>query len=139
MIIPDLTDKHEVKVKDAVFSVRALPAKTYRSLISRLSFLREMSNKVTKESFESLKAQDPQKYEEVNEKLHEVFRDFIKQSVTGHTGITKKDGSGVPFVSDEKGLVSEETLDAYERLHITYILASEVIALNTMTGQDLKN
>ena len=139
MIIPDLTDKHEVKVKDATFSVRALPSKTYRSLISRLSFLREMSNKVTKESFESLKSQDPQKYEEVNEKLHEVFRDFIKQSVTGHTGITKKDGSDVPFVFDEKDLVSEETLDAYERLHITYILASEVIALNTMTGQDLKN
>jgi hypothetical protein len=139
MIIPDLSDKYEVKVKDTVFSVRALPTKTYRSLISRLSFLREMSNKVTKESFESLKAQDPQKYEEVNEKLHEVFRDFIKQSVVGHTGITKKDGSDVPFVSDEKDLVSDETLDAYERLHITYILASEVIALNTMTGQDLKN
>ncbi len=139
MIIPDLSDKFEVKIKDAVFVLRVLSSKTYRSLISRLSFLREMSNKVTKESFETLKAQDPQKYEEVNEKLHEVCRDFIRQGISGHSGITKKDGSDVPFVSDEKGLVSDETLDAYERLHITYILASEVIALNTMTGQDLKN
>ena len=139
MIVPDLSDKYEVKVKDATFSVRALPAKTYRSLVSRLSFLREMSNKVTKESFDDLKAQDPQKYEDVNERLHEVFRDFIKQGVIAHTGITKKDGSEVSFVSDDKGLVSDETLDAYDRLHITYVLASEVIALNTITGQDLKN
>lgn len=139
MIIPDLTDKHEVKVKDATFSVKVLPAKTYRSLISRLSFLRELSNKVTKESLEKLEAQDPQKYEDVNEKLHDVFRDFIKRSVTGHTGITKKDDSDVPFVSDEKGHVSDETLAVYELLHITYILASEVIALNTMPEIDRKN
>lgn len=138
MIIPDLSDKFEVKIKDAAFVLRVLSSKTYRSLISRLSFLRELSNKVTKESFENLKAQDPQKYEEVNEKLHEVFRDFIRQGVSGHSGITKKDGSDVPFVADEKGLVSEETLEAYELLHITYILASEVIAFNTVPETDRK-
>lgn len=139
MIIPDLLDKHEVKVQDVTFVLRTLNSKTYRSLISRLSFLRELSNKVTKESFENLKAQDPQKYEEVNEKLHDVFRDFIKQGVVGHTGITKKDGSDVLFAADEKGLLSDETLDAYELLHITYVLASEVIAFNTMPETDRKN
>lgn len=139
MIVPDLSDKHEVKVKDATFSVRQIPAKTYRSLVSRLSFLREMSNKVTKESFESLKAQDPQKYEDVNERLHEVFRDFIKLGVVGHKGIAKKDNTEFLFTPDEKGFVPDEILDVYDRLHITYVLASEVIALNTVTGEDLKN
>ena len=139
MIIPDLSDKFEVKIKDAAFVLKVLSSKTYRSLISRLSFLRELSNKVTKESLEKLEAQDPQKYEEVNEKLHGVFRDFIKQGVVGHSGITKKDGSDVPFVTDEKGLVSEETLDAYDLLRITYSLASEVIAFNTMPEIDRKN
>ena len=139
MIIPDLSDRHEVTIKDAVFVLKVLDSKTYRSLISRLSFLRELSNKVTKESLEKLEAEDPKKYEEVNEKLHEVFRDFIKQGVAGHSGITKKDGTEVPFVADEKDLVSDETLEAYERLHVTYVLASEVIAFNTMPEPDRKN
>jgi hypothetical protein len=139
MIIPDLSDKHEIKIKDVTFTVRVLSSKTYRNLISRLSFLRELSNKVTKESLEKLEAEDPKKYEEVNEKLHEVFRDFIKQGVSGHSGITKKDGSEVLFVADEKGLVSEETLNVYDLLRITYALASEVISLSTMPEIDRKN
>lgn len=139
MIIPDLSDRHEVNIQDAVFVLRVMSSKTYRSLISRLSFLREVSGKLTKESFENLEAQNPKKYEEVNEKLHEVFRDFIKQGVVGHTGITKKDGSEVPFVADEKGLVSEETLDAYDLLRVTYVLATEVISFNTMPELDKKN
>ena len=139
MIIPDLTDKHEVKVKDATFTLRVLSAKTYRSLISRLSFLRELSNNITKDSMESLKAENPQKYEEVNEKLHEVFQDFIKEGVVGHSGITKKDGTEIPFQADEKGKVSDETLEAYDRAHVTYVLASEAIAFNTMPETDRKN
>ena len=139
MIIPDLSDKHEVTIKDAMFTIRVLSSKTYRNLISRLSFLRELSNKVTKESLEKLEAQDPQKYEEVNERLHEVFRGFIKEGVVGHSGITKKDGTEVLFIADEKGLVSEETLDAYDLLRITYALASEVISLSTMPEIDRKN
>ena len=139
MIIPDLTDKHEIKIKDATFTARVLSSKTYRNLISRLSFLRELSNQVTKESLEKLEAQDPKKYEEVNEKLHDVFRDFIRQGVAGHSGITKKDGSDVAFLADEKGLVSDETLDAYDLLRVTYSLASEVIAFNTMPETDRKN
>ena len=139
MIIPDLTDRHEVQIKDATFILKVLDSKTYRSLISRLAFLRELSGKVTKEGFEKLETEDPKKYEEVNERLHEVFRDFIKQGVAGHLGITKKDGTDVPFVADEKDFVSDETLETYERLHVTYVLASEVIAFNTMPEPDKKN
>lgn len=139
MIIPDLSDKHEVNIQDAVFVLRVVSSKVYRSLISRLSFLREVSGKLTKESFENLEAQNPQKYEEVNEKLHEVFRDFIKQGVCGHSGIKKKDGSDAPFVADEKGLVSDETLEIYDLLRVTYVLATEVISFNTMPEIDKKN
>ena len=111
MIIPDLSDKHEVTIKDATFFLRVVSSKTYRGLISRLSLFREMNNKVTKEAVESLETQDPQKYQEFNEKLHEVFRDFVKYGVVGHSGITKKDGSDVPFAADENGLVSSDTLE----------------------------
>jgi hypothetical protein len=139
MIIPDLSDKHEVNIQDAVFVLRVVSSKVYRSLISRLSFLREVSGKLSKESFENLEAQNPQKYEEVNEKLHEVFRDFIKQGVCGHSGIKRKDGSDAPFIADEKGLVSDETLEVYDMLRVTYVLATEVISFNTMPEIDKKN
>ena len=42
-------------------------------------------------------------------------------------------------VADEKGFVSEETLDVYDLLRVTYSLASEVISFNTMPEIDRKN
>ncbi|MBI5147767.1 MAG: hypothetical protein HZA37_01285, partial [Parcubacteria group bacterium] len=140
MILKEAGETKEIEIKDATFTIKCLDAKTYRRLTSRLSFkntiLKSISNGLGAEELKNLMKSDPAEYQEADEKAYEALVDFIRHGVSGHTGIQKSDGSDVPFLADDDGLVSQETIEVYDQLRITFVLASEVISFNTLSDED---
>lgn len=143
MILKEAGETKEFEIKDATFTIRSLDAKTYRRLVSRLSFKNAILKNITQtsaaEELKKLLIDDPAEYEAADEEAYRALVDFIRHGVAGHSGIKKSDGSEVPFLTNDDGLVSERTIEVYDQLRIALRLASEVITFNTLSDEDRKN
>lgn len=136
MICRGLSETKVVTIGDAKFTIGIIPRKNWRNVTTKLSIAANLSEK--------FQGQDPKVVGskegavEASMSLQDAYADLIRYGLRYHDGLTYTEGTPVPFKITD-GIVSEETLEFYDLNNLLITIGSEILAFNTMSGEERKN
>lgn len=156
-----LTDKKEIEIEGAAFTIGIIDRMTWMELqLRREKAFRKFRNlfvavssaqdpsKLTPEELQTQAADLGKKViegmtdDEVfksNMELVKVHWDLIKHGVISHSGINDPEGKVILLKKDDGGVVSNETINLYHLRGYFTKLAEEVRAFNELSEAEIKN